>query len=330
MKLIPFGRTDRLISNLCLNTANFGWNTDARTSHAILDTFVSQGGNFLLAASNADSPTSARSQAHVGSWIARRAIVRDELMLAAKMVIRSDTAINPWALAHVVHRCCVESLRRLRVEYLDVLLCEIRSPAVSVPALLDALEHLRAEGLVRHFGVSRWPIGRVREASRVAELGGAQHLAVLEDDYSLVAPTHFETWIAPECRKLGAAFLASSPLAGGFLDETASSSRGWVSVGDRMALGPRSTRSTRLGTRDLIEQFAGARGRSIAEIAIAWVLANPDVSAAVVGATSPHELQPLLAAAHAPLSADEAAELSALRNHGTNLNPHKQYTEIGS
>jgi aryl-alcohol dehydrogenase (NADP+) len=132
MKLIPFGRTDLEISNLCLSAGNFGGSTDERTSHAVLDTFCSNGGNFVQAASSVNAMSAALSELHVGSWIEGRDVMRNELVLATNLVVRPEAALSRTALAHYVRRCCEESLRRLRVEYLDLLLCDFRSSALPV------------------------------------------------------------------------------------------------------------------------------------------------------------------------------------------------------
>jgi aryl-alcohol dehydrogenase-like predicted oxidoreductase len=312
MKLIPFGRTDLEISNLCLAATNFGRSTDERASHAILDTFCANGGNFVQAASSVNSLGTALSELHVGSWIKARDIMRDELVLATKLMIRPEVARSRADLGQYVRRCCEESLRRLRVEYLDLLLCDFRSSVLPVSALLEALTYLVDEGLVHHIGVSGMPAWRLREAHRAADAGALPRLEVVEDDYSLVARKPFETEVAAACRDTGAVFLARSPLAGGFLTDAADRAQGWVSVGDRMYLGvgDPDRRSARPGRRDLIEGFAHARGMTIAEAALAWVLVNPAVLAAVVGVTSPDELEPLIVAAGDTLSADDVARLA--------------------
>ena len=330
MKLIPFGRTDLVISNLCLDASNLGWNTDARTSHAILDTFCSNGGNFVVAASSVNALGSALSELHVGSWMEGRDIMREELVLATKLLVRPEAALSRNALAHFVRRCCEESLRRLRVEYLDVLLFDFRSSMLPVSALLEVLGYLQDEGIVNHFGASRMPAWRVREAHRVSAGDSLPRLSVLEDDYSLAARMPFETELASLCRDTDAVFLARSPLAGGFLTESASRSRGWVSIGDRMWLGDPDSGSARPGRRDVIERFAHARGTTISATALAWVLANPAVSAAVVGVTSPDELKPLIGAAGDTMSTEDVALLADPAAHRASRRPERELEEAGA
>lgn len=330
MKLIPFGRTDLEISNLCLGTANFGRNTDEPTSHAILDTFCVNGGNFIQAASSVNAMGTALSEAHVGSWIETRRVIRDELMLATKLMVRPEAALSRTALAHFVHRCCEESLRRLRVEYLDLLLCDFRSPVLPVSALLEAVAYLVDDGLVRHVGASEMPAWRLREAQRAADGGALSRVDAVEDDYSLVVRTPFETELATACRDTDAVFLARSPLAGGFLTEAGGRSHGWVSVGDRMWLGDPGPRATQPGRRDVIESFAHARGTTIAETALAWVLANPAVSAAVVSVRSPVELEPLIAAAGDTMSTEDVAWLADPATHDTSRHPERELAEVGA
>src|SRR5690606_17808965 len=128
--------------------------TDERTSHAILNTFCANGGNFVQAGSAVNAMGTALSELHVGSWIHQRDIMRNELVLATKLVVRPEAALDRDTLRRYVRACCAESLRRLRVEHLDLLLCEFRSAVLPMTALLEAAAYLVDEGLVRFVGVS--------------------------------------------------------------------------------------------------------------------------------------------------------------------------------
>src|SRR5690606_4262830 len=120
--------------------------------------------------------------------------------------------------------------------------------------------------------------------------------SLVQDEYSLVSRAPFETELAAHCRATDALFVARSPLAGGFLTDAAGRQNGWVSIGSRMWLGVPESRSTAPGWRDKLERFAQARGLSLAQAALAWVLAHPEVSSAVIGVSSLQELRSLLPA----------------------------------
>jgi aryl-alcohol dehydrogenase-like predicted oxidoreductase len=227
-----------------------------------------------------------------------------------------------------VRRCCEESLRRLRVHYIDLLSCDFRSSMLPVSALLEAFASLVDDGLVYHVGVSDMPAWRLREAHRATGGGALPRLEVVQDDYSLVKRSPFETGLAAACRDTGALFLARSPLAGGFLTEATSRSKGWFSVGDRVWLGDPGSRTTRPGRRDLIARFAHDRGMTIEQTALAWVLANPAVSAAVVGATSPDHIAPLVAAARYVMSPEDVAWLAAPSSDDVDHRPEHELAEV--
>lgn len=314
MKLVSFAHTDREISQLCLSAMDLGWTTDGRMSYDILDTFCAHGGNFILAGSRTDPGSALVSEVHVGHWMEYREVMRDELMLATKLTVRPEAALTRPALVRFVRQSCEASLRDLRVEYLDLLLCEMRPAVLPVEVLLEALAPLTDEGLVRHVGASRFPVSRLRAANRVGDT--LPRLAVVQDDYSLVARSRFETELAPVCDELGVAFLASSPLAGGFLTDAAGTDFGWTSVGRAMQLG-RDRATHRAGWRDAIARLARARGASIAQTALAWVLGRPGVTSALVAVTSAAELRSLIAGLADPLTERMEAWLEDPLAHGS-------------
>jgi len=308
MNLRPFGRTDLQVSDLCLGAMNFGWNTDDRTSRAILDTFCAQGGNFVQAASGVNAMGTALSELHVGNWISGRDVERSELVLATNLVVRHEGATRR-SLTQFIRLCCEASLRRLRVEYLDLFLCDMRSMVLPIDALLEALSDLIDEGLVRHVGASRFPAWRLGDAHACSIQRSLPRFEAVQDDYSLVARSWFEAGLAASCRATGAAFLARSPLAGGFLTDAAGRQSGWVPAGTRMRLGGDSIHDRRPGLREVIEMISAARDATIAQTALAWVLAQPQVTSAVVGVTSPEELLALIDGTAEPLDARDAALL---------------------
>lgn len=304
MKLSPFGRTDLQVSNLGLAAAGPGARADERTAHEILDTFCAAGGNFIQATLSDEANA---SEVHLGNWMAARDVMRNELVLAGKLVLRPELLLSAGTLADHVRRCCEASLRRLRTGYFDLLWYEMRPGILPMDAVWEALLPLIDSGLVRHVGVAHPPLSRFRAALRNGHAW--HHLAAIQDDYSVVARSLFESRISRLCAETGAAFVASSPLAGGFLTDAAGPQSEWVAVGGTMRLGGDGRVSRRPGLRDIIERIARARGATIAQTALAWVVNRPGVTAAMVAVNSPAELRMLLEGMEQPLSERDEALL---------------------
>jgi aryl-alcohol dehydrogenase-like predicted oxidoreductase len=314
MKSRPFGRTDLRVSELCLGTMHFGWKTDERTSGAILDTFHSAGGNFVQAASGTpvgcpiDLLAGANAEKHVGKWMASRRVPRDSMVIATRLVVRNEP-LSDRALASCVRRNCETSLRRLRTDYLDLLLCEWNHALLPMERLLVALAPLVRDGLVRYTGGSSFPAWRVVDGLAASRREPLPRFEAVQADLSLVARRSFDTEFAELCTEKGIAFLARSPLAGGFLVDGPPRWRAWTSVGREMWLRDRFSNHRSLCVRDVLEAIALGRGASVAQTALAWVLTRPAVTSAVIGVTSTEQLTNLIVATNASLTAREVALL---------------------
>lgn len=314
MHFRPFGRTDLRVSELCLGTMHFGWKTDERTSAAILDAFRAAGGNFIQAAvgtpvgSALDLPASTHAESHVGAWLARGRIPRESVVLATRLIIRSD-ATSDAELTRSLRAACVDSLRRLRTGYLDLLLCEWDPVSLSTELVQHALWPLVRDGLVRYTGVSSLPAWRIAESCAIAMREALPRFEAVQEDLSLVSRRAFEAELAEFCREKRFAFLARSPLAGGFLVDGPPRWRAWTSTGRETRLRRRFSNHRSLGARDALAAVALSRGVSVAQAALAWVLARPEVTAAVVGVTTPTHLADLLKAPALVFSPDEMAML---------------------
>jgi aryl-alcohol dehydrogenase-like predicted oxidoreductase len=199
-------------------------------------------------------------------------------------------------------------LKRLGVEALDLL--QLHQPDDDTPIAhsVEALRELQRDGLIRSYGVSNFSAAQL-EAACVAAGGGG--LVSLQSEYNLL-----ERWpereLLPVCLRRGVGFLAYSPLAKGVL---AGSSRLRSSADERASRGSHyDDRFTRLALRPFLNgvlaELAEARGHSTAQVALAWLLAQPGVSAVVVGASHPAQVQELAVAATVKLSQRDVDQLS--------------------
>lgn len=318
MVMIPqrlLGRTSLQVSELCLGTMNFGWKTDEAASLAILDAYRAAGGNFIQASSGAPqrllpSTSTQFSEAVVGRWWRARGIPRHELVFATRISVRPAPGAGDDALAQAVREACHASLRRLKTTYLDVVFFEWSEHLLPWEAAFDAFTRLVRLGLVRYIGAANFPAWRVAEGLSRAFAGNHARMEGLQADYSLLTRARFESELGALCREHRLGFLARSPLAGGFLARenvtTAllrSLRRDWLVE----RFGNRYGETALLAVTDV----AHRTGASPAQVALAWVLGHPGVTAAVVGVRSPAQLRELAGASSVQLDASDRQQLAA-------------------
>jgi 1-deoxyxylulose-5-phosphate synthase len=253
----------------------------------------------------ADAYGGGRSEAWIGDWMRER---------GHRPVVISKT-FNPMDAGHDaglaparIERQIASSLARLGVEAVDVYLAHAPDPETPLSETVGAFETLCDRGVIRSYGVSNFDAEGLREA---VELGRP---AVVENSYSLLERGDEEE-LLPLVREHGLAYFAFGPLAGGWLagryrrDEEPPS-------GSRMTTRPEAYEHYRTdATFDALDALAAAaagRGASSAGLALAWVLAQQDVAAVIVGPRRPDHLDPVREAIELELSREEAAEVASL------------------
>lgn len=305
------GRTGLSLSELCLGTLNFGWKTDERTAHAILDAYHAAGGNFIQASSWSPdlvlpSASTSRSEEIVGNWWTPRNIPRENIVIATRIRVRGPGGAG--AVVDAVRTAMRDSLRRLRTDYLDLVLFEWSDGIIHADTMLGAFDAVIRPGFARFIGASNFPAWRVADALARAHRGVHSRMEALQADYSLMTRARFEPDTKDLCHEHRLGFFASSPLAGGFLTR------------------PRDPDfASHTGRRDrLAERFSGAHGElahsaiaevaarheaSPAQVSLAWVLHNPAVTSALIGVHSVAQLSELVQAAAVSLSAADLHQL---------------------
>lgn len=299
-----FGTSDLKVSALCLGATGFGWLLDQKNSFAILDHFREQGGNFIQCTTflrrkaETVAPLSCPSEEHLGAWLMDRALPRQDMVLASKLVLDS-APVEPEALTEHFRASCEASLSRLRTDYLDLLLLEWNATLPPAELLLRALAPLVCSGKLRYVGASGFPAWRVFEANQQALENCLPRLESLQAPYSLLERRAFETEYASLCGSQRLSFLANAPLGASVLGAK---------------LKRRAQRSSWLGdSRDLVlpgmverlEAIARFRQLSPKQVELAWVLRDPRVCSAVVEAAHLREQPQLASHSSVSLSADE-------------------------
>jgi len=307
------GRTGLKVSQLSLGTMNFGWITDETTSFEILDVFHAAGGNFLQAAAILPSLTlptisTCASEEIIGRWMTSRRIARRDFVLGTRINIRPPRSTG-MSLARFVCDRLNDSMRRLNTDYLDLVIFEWNDRFLPLERMLEAFDVAVRQCCVRYIGAANFPTWRIVDAISLAFRRNQPRMEVLQGDYSLMQRARFEPEAMSLCdeRKLG--FVASSPLARGFLTRRPTRDSALIAP-PRAWLHRRFDNNYGDSALAALDAVAARHDASFAQIALAWVLANRTVTSALVGVRSAAELQELIRGAELRLSAADLRQLS--------------------
>ncbi|MEI7551610.1 MAG: aldo/keto reductase [Verrucomicrobiota bacterium] len=326
MHLRPLGRSDLQVSELCLGTMQFGWTAEEAASFAVMDAFAQAGGNFI---DTADIYTTwgprglaggGQSEEIIGRWLQARGN-RAQIILATKVRGRMTEGPGGEGLSGArVIRCCEDSLRRLQTDYLDLYQCHSADLSVPIEETLGALDQLVRAGKVRVVGASNYPAWRLMEALWRSDQGGLARFNSYQPEYSLMERAGFEIEARPLCKHHGLGVIPYSPLAGGFL--TGKYRRGASVDSVRAAdLWKKYGNDRGFAVIEKLAEIGRARGKTVAQTALAWLLTNPVVTAAIVGANTPAQLGDSLGALDYRLEAEDMAALNGLTSYPMNWRP---------
>src|SRR5580692_1557868 len=327
------GASGCAVSGLCLGTMTFGAETDEAGAHAQLDRFVEAGGTMV---DTADVYADGRSEEIIGRWFASRsADLTDPVVLATKgrfPSLRSDPPNGAGLSARHLTRALDASLRRLGRESVDLYQVHAYDPLTPLEETLRTLDGFVRAGKIRYWGLSNFTGWQLTKAVHLARALGAPAPVTIQPQYSLLArETEWE--IAPAAIDAGLGMLPWSPLGGGWLsgkyrrDQRPSGS---TRLGEDPERGMEAY--DRRGTDrtwhviDAVQKVAEARGVSMAEVALAWVTAQPAVTSTILGARTVLQLETNLHAAGLHLSAAETAALDAASDPHA---PDYPYGELG-
>ena len=306
MEVRRLGRTGLSVPVLCLGTMTFGLQCDRRTSFAILDRALADGLDFLDTADvyplGGSLETVGRTEEILGEWMRERGS-RARVVLATKCCGPMGKGPNDAGLSrqHIV--TAVEaSLRRLGTDWIDLYQSHAFDPATPIEETLRAFEDLVRAGKVRYVGCSNHPAWRLAEALRAAERLGVAGYVSVQPRYNLLY-REIETELLPLCRAAGLGVLVYNPLAGGFLSGKHAAGRE-PEAGTRFTLGSaagiyrhRYWQEAQFRVVERLAKECEARGQALVSVAVAWVLAQPGVTSAIIGASRPEQLAASLAGA---------------------------------
>lgn len=309
METRRLGTTDLHVGVLALGTMMFGGRTDETEAQRILGRALDAG---ITLVDTADVYTDGESERIVGRAL-RSGNRRDDVVLATKGGFpRSADGGAPFGRRQIVE-ACEGSLRRLGTDHIDLYQIHRLHPRVPIEETLQALAELVADGKVRQIGTSMFPGWRLVEAAWAAETLGIGRFASEQSAYNVLDRT-IEREVVPATRALGMSVFSWGPLAGGLLtDDPLRTNRApdarWSGGRDRTG------REVNELTRHVLEglgEIAHARHCSVAQLALAWLIAQPGITGAVIGPRTADQLEDDLAAARISLGRSELDEIDRL------------------
>jgi aryl-alcohol dehydrogenase-like predicted oxidoreductase len=309
MRQVPLGRTGLFVSELCLGTMTFGggegmWRALGALAQPDAERLIGQaldaGVNFI---DTADVYSAGESERITGQSLKNLKVPRDSVIVATKVFGEMGPGPNArGATRHHILDGIKASLKRLQFEHIDLYQIHGFDPATPIEETMRALDQLVRHGHVRYVGVSNWAAWQIEKALGVAERSGLARFESLQAYYS-VAGRDVEREIIPMLRSEGLGLLVWSPLAGGLLSGKYSEGRE-AQDGRRTAFDfPPVNQQRAAECIQVMRAIAEAQGISIARVALAWLLYQPEVTSVIIGAKRAEQLADNLAAADVVLSA---------------------------
>ncbi|MEU4250894.1 aldo/keto reductase [Amycolatopsis sp. NPDC026612] len=310
------GRSGLRVSPLALGTATFGtewgWGAERDEARKLFDTYLDRGGNFI---DTAGTYTGGSAERMLGEFTRDH---RESLVLATKYstLRRPGDPNSGGAHRKNLFASVEESLRRLKTDYLDLLFLHVWDTTTPVEEILRGLDDLVHDGKVLYVAMSNAPAWEIARMQTIADLRGWSPLVALQIEYSLVN-RGAERDLIPMARAMGLGVTPYSPLGGGVLS-------GKYSHADLSAPDAGSAESTRksfnaglgmvtertLAIADVVREVAADLGHTPAQVALAWTLQNPGVTAPVIGARTPEQLVANLGALEVGFSGEHLARLA--------------------
>ncbi len=311
MELRPLGRTGLKIAPLVFGGNVFGWTADEKTSFALLSRFFEAGFNTVDTAdvysSWAPGNSGGESEVIIGKWLKSGAVARDKAIIVTK--VGSDLGEGRKGLSQKwIMQAVEDSLKRLQTDYIDLYLSHWPDASVPYEETLAAHTKLKEQGKVRAVGGSNLDATQLQASLDAATANGLQRYDVLQPEYNLYDRGGFEGPLAELCQREDIGVITYFSLASGFLTgkyrtpaDTQGKARGEDAGKYLDAKGQRI-----LAALDTVSAEIGAKP---AEIALAWLMAKPTVTAPIASATSLSQLESLIKSASLSLTSDQIALL---------------------
>jgi len=308
----PLGRTGLKVSPLCLGTMNFGPQTSEPDSHRIMDRAHEHGINFFDTANRygkgRDSGHFGATEEIIGRWFAQGGGRRDRTVVATKVYGPMDEWPNHGGVnALAIKRECEASLRRLQTDYIDIYQMHHIPRGTPWEEIWQGMEQLVREGKVLYVGSSNFAGWHIAQANEMARSRHFMGLVSEQSLYNLNA-RFVELEVVPVCQAYGVGVIPWSPLAGGLLGGALRKAQEGRRASEDMQ---RQIEANR-GTLQRWEDLCGGLGEQPADVALAWLLHNPVVTAPIIGPRTVEQLDGSLRAVELTLSQETLDQLEEI------------------
>jgi aryl-alcohol dehydrogenase-like predicted oxidoreductase len=292
------GKSDVSVVPLCLGGNVFGWTIDEARSFEVLDAFVAGGGNFIDSAdvysSWAPGNSGGESETILGNWVRSRGN-RSKVVIATKLGSKMGEGKEGLSAAYVVE--AVEaSLRRLQTDVIDLYQAHIDDEKTPLEETLAAFDKLKQQGKVRALGASNYSGARLAESLRISAERGLPRYDCLQPNYNYIDREPYESEMKPVCLANTVGVIPYFSLARGFLS-------GKYKPGQPLPNTPRAGgvekayfNETGWAALAKVEHAAAELGAKPSQVALAWLMAQPDITAPIASATSAAQTSELLGA----------------------------------
>jgi aryl-alcohol dehydrogenase-like predicted oxidoreductase len=314
----PIGDSGIEVAPLALGGNVFDWTADEPTSFAVLDAFVDAGGTMIDTADVYSSwvpgHVGGESERLIGRWLRRNPEKRDKVVIATKVGYLDGELVDgefvPSLDPDVIARGCDASLERLGIETIELYYQHKDSDKVPLADSLGAFELLREQGKIRSIGISNFTADRVDEAVDTARRFGFMPPVALQPPYNLVEREGFEEELRGAALRNGLGVFPYYGLANGFLTGKYRSTAdlGKSLRGKRVA-GYLEGKGRRV--LEALDEIAAETGAAVATVSLAWLMAQPAITAPIASATSVPQLAELVAAMELRLTLDQIGRLDA-------------------
>jgi aryl-alcohol dehydrogenase-like predicted oxidoreductase len=295
---------------------NFGWSADPPTSFAIMDAALNAGINFFdtadIYSSWIDGNKGGESETLIGRWLDTKD--RRDLIIASKVRGRMWAGVNGEGLSRVhIMQAVEDSLRRLNTDYIDLYQAHFPDNDTPLDETLAAFHALVQSGKVRYVGVSNYPAWLLTKTLWLSDVRRLARVDSIQPHYSLLHRDEFERELEAVCLDQGIGVIPYSPLAAGFLtgkytreNNTPDTSRQASGLIRRLVENERA-----YAALDVVRRIAETHAVPMAHIALAWMLARPSITSAIIGARTVDQLGELIGSTDVQLSEKDISDLNA-------------------
>ena len=289
---IPIPKTELSVYPLCLGGNVFGWSADEAQSHDVLDAYTSHGGNFIDTADVysewKDGNSGGDSEAIIGSWLKKRGN-RSEVVIATKV---AKLSTRPGLSAANIKAAVDDSLKRLQSDYIDIYYAHEDDQNTPLEETLSAFDEIVKSGKVRYIAASNYNSARLKEAITISKSNNFAQYIAIQNHYNLLERKEYESDMAPALKELGLSGIPFFALARGFLS---GKYRKGATVESVRAGGVANyLNDAGYALLEKLDVLAKSHNASVSAIAIAWLRAQPTISAPIASARTVAQLNEIV------------------------------------